>query len=130
MILDGDISLNGKTLATTIPRVVGGIFDWNTMIETTDTLIDIFVVTYKPDFDAIRSQLKSIVSQVSKETCFALYIWDNSTEDATVRQLKNLVKEYRNEFYVQHVAASMNSIKLWLPRPRKKVKKRQSTSND
>jgi GT2 family glycosyltransferase len=80
------------------------------MIETTDTLIDIFVVTYKPDFDAIRSQLKSIVSQVSKETCFALYIWDNSTEDATVRQLKNLVKEYRKEFYVQHVAAGEGNL--------------------
>jgi len=73
-------------------------------------LIDIFVVTYKPNLDAITSQLRSIICQEVKDTYFSLYIWDNTTDDAIVEHLKKLVDEYVDEFYVTHVAVGENNL--------------------
>ncbi len=60
-------------------------------------MIDILIVTFRPDMKLIREQLESICLQY-RDHCPNLYIWDNSENEQVVCRLEELLGEYEDRF--------------------------------
>ena len=73
-------------------------------------MIDIFIVTYKPDFELMRAQFDSITKQKSNCGVFNLYIWDNSEDESIAEKLNQLSFEFGRTFSVSRVLAGASNL--------------------
>lgn len=73
-------------------------------------LIDILIVTYRPDIELMRRQLDCICSQGSGFGRFNLYIRDNSDDSFAADELTRLVDEFKGCFLSHRVLKGKKNI--------------------